>query len=138
MTQRNIHGNWTMNFENRILQSKITGSTNTELSQAWFEDMKCHLSSSEDNYMTPWVNLFDFRDWDLTTIDSFGNANDNIHWMSENNCILLAFVFSKKMQHFAMEKGLSNNGIVRFFFDYGEAYQACLDKLEGAQRQQDK
>ena len=43
MVSRNIHGLWSMHFEERILYSKITGGINTEMSMAWFEDMKHHV-----------------------------------------------------------------------------------------------
>ncbi|MGF1739958.1 hypothetical protein L4C34_02530 [Vibrio profundum] len=80
--------------------------------------------------------MIDFRDWGITSLDTWGDASDNIAWMSENQCILLVNVFSKKIQHFAMEKGIINKDIVQFFFDYDEAYQACLDKLADLRRHQ--
>ncbi|MGF1741003.1 hypothetical protein L4C34_07975 [Vibrio profundum] len=40
MTQRNIHGLWTMSFENRFLITEVQGATNKEAAQAWFNERK--------------------------------------------------------------------------------------------------
>lgn len=138
MTQRNIHGTWEMSFEHRCLKSKIKGATNKEAALAWLEDLKYNLRSSPEGSSVPWVVLQDLSDWGAATLDTWGDANANIDWVFENNCVLFAIIFSTGLQEFVMKKGLKDNNYVRFFFDYDEAYQACLAKLAESQIPQGK
>lgn len=136
MTQRNIHGDWSMSFENRILLSKADGSFNQEANKAWLSEMKELVLSSPEGDSTPWVVLLDFQNWDIATLDSWESANEGAIWVMEHSGVSITFVFSKKLQQFAAEKGLIDQSIVKFLFNYDEAYQACLDKLAEARRQQ--
>ncbi|MGF1740147.1 hypothetical protein L4C34_03510 [Vibrio profundum] len=129
MVQRNIHGEWNIRFEDRILYSKVVGATNDEARKAWFEELKSSIQSSQEGFSCPWVILHDLRNWDTATLDTWEGANMFVDWASEHNCLLLAIVFSKKIQHFAMSKGLNNQKVLQFFFNYDEAHQACLSKL---------
>lgn len=70
MTQRNIHGNWSMDFEGRILKSKITGSTNKEANVAWLEELQQKILSSPVSEAGPWVALIDARDWGMASQDA--------------------------------------------------------------------
>ncbi|MGF1743184.1 hypothetical protein L4C34_19435 [Vibrio profundum] len=63
MTQRNIHGTYTMSFENQALYSKVTGATNNELSAAWLSDINAHLDKAK-NGNKPWALLNDCREWE--------------------------------------------------------------------------
>lgn len=138
MTQRNIHGEWTMSFENRILYSKITGSTNKEASQAWFEEIKAYVLASSSGDIQPWVILNDARLWDMAPQD-VSDTNERIaNWMKEHHCLCHCLIFSNKVQSFGPKKEISNRGFYQYFFDYDEAYQTCLDKLAEAQGSKDK
>ncbi|MGF1742984.1 hypothetical protein L4C34_18350 [Vibrio profundum] len=138
MKERNIHGLWSMSFKDRILHSEVSGATNDEAGQAWLAELKAKVKSSKEGYSAPWVVLHDMRDWGMAPIDAWEGANSVINWVSEHHCILFAVVFSIKVQHFAFETGLKGQSIMRYYFDYEEAYQDCLDKLAEPQRQQDK
>lgn len=132
MKQLNIHGQSTMNFENQILHSKVTGSTNKELSIVWFEDMKRCVLSSTYGDREPWVTLTDARGWEMASPDIEEVTNTTIEWATNHNCLLFGILLSKNIQKFAMEKEFGEHSIVRFFFSADEAKQACLDILNGA------
>ncbi|MGF1743274.1 hypothetical protein L4C34_19945 [Vibrio profundum] len=136
MTPRNIHGEWSMSFENRFLHVESFGATNRELGIAQMNELQKHLESSSEKYSTPWVILNDYRRWQLASQDAWETYNSIVTWMSEHNCVFLAFVITNQMQNFALEKGLHTDEILQFFFDYNKAYQTCLDKLSEAQWQQ--
>ena len=137
MTQRNIHGDWNIRFENRVMYSQVIGSTNNEMSLAMYKDIKRLMLSEENRIDIPWAALTDAREWNLATPDSWEASNDVITWMAENNCIFIAILVSKKVQKFASNDGFfDSNNIIRSFFDYDEANQACLDKLEEIRLQQ--
>lgn len=138
MTQFRIHGEWTISFKNRIVYSKVIGATNEEASQAWLKELKGKLQSSPVGCSEPWVVLHDLRNWGTATLDTWESANENIHWILKNNCVLFTIVFSKELQKFVLNKGLKDQNIVRLFFDYDAAYQACLDKLAEAQNKNNK
>ena len=138
MKQRNIHGRWVMRLEGRVLYSKVTGATNKEAAQAWFEEMKQLILSSEDSDSKPWVFVDDTRDWGTAPEDFWEAANELVDWMSNHNCVFMASVFSKKLQSFSWESGFNNQSILQVFFDYDEACQTCLDKLAEAQNLHDK
>lgn len=138
MTKRNIHGLWSMRFEKRILHSTLAGPTNKEASEAWLEDIKTLILTSQDSDLKPWVLFFDLRSWDMTSLDAWEANDDNMKWISSHSCTFFAFLLSKEVQHYAIKKGLQDQSFCRFFFNYEEAYQACLDKLTEAQNQQSK
>ncbi|MGF1743185.1 hypothetical protein L4C34_19440 [Vibrio profundum] len=139
MTQRNIHGEWTMSFENRFLHSEVTGPTNTEAALAWFEEMK-KLVSTSSGTCTPWVLLIDSRNWETSPQEQWDSNNVIITWTKENDCCFLAVVYSNKIQEYSAKTGLDakNTSHHVIFFDYDEAYQTCLDKLAEAQKLHDK
>ncbi|MGF1743290.1 hypothetical protein L4C34_20030 [Vibrio profundum] len=37
---RNIHGDWSMNFEDQILKSTLIGAFNQEANLSWFNEVK--------------------------------------------------------------------------------------------------
>ncbi|MGF1741425.1 hypothetical protein L4C34_10165 [Vibrio profundum] len=128
---RNIHGNWATKFENRILFSKVDGSTNHEQSLAMFKDIQHQVLSAHPDGLEAWVALTDARDWGLATEDSWESTNRVIDWMREHQCVFLAVAFSKQLQTYAAEQGFVNEGgVIQYFYDYDEAYQACLNKLK--------
>ncbi|WP_428789327.1 hypothetical protein [Vibrio profundum] len=127
-----------MSFEKRILHSKVTGSTNKELSQAWYEDMKKHILSSSNKNTLPWVVLIDSRNWEMASQDIEEITNETINWAREHGCCLFCTVTSKKIQQFALNKEFGHQSIVTMSSDYDEAYQACLNKLSEAQNQHSK
>ncbi|MGF1741453.1 hypothetical protein L4C34_10305 [Vibrio profundum] len=133
MTQRNIHGLWHMRLEGRFLYSKVTGATNKEAAQAWFDEMRQTILSSPKSDSEPWVFLDDARDWGTAPADFWETTNEVVNWMSEHNCVFIASACSKKIQSFSWEKGLNNQNIAHLFFDYDEAHQVCLDALAKAQ-----
>lgn len=133
MTEKNVHGLWTLTFENRLLYSKVDGSTNSEASEIWFKEMNELISASPEGFDKPWVALIDCRDWELAPPDFWEATNVLINWMSEHNCLLYALIFSNKVQRFAVEQGFNNQPILRYFFDYDEAFKYCLDKLNAAE-----
>ncbi|MGF1741899.1 hypothetical protein L4C34_12630 [Vibrio profundum] len=138
MTPRNIHGDWTMSFENRIVKTELTGSFNQEATVVYVNEMKEHVLSSPGGLSLPWGILQNCQHWDMASLDAWGSANEGAHWFMEHNCIVIAFVFSKKVQQFAVTQGLDQHEVIQFFSDYDEAYQVCLDKIAAAQSQQDK
>ncbi|WP_159084342.1 hypothetical protein [Dongshaea marina] len=135
MAPRNIHGSWSMHFEGRLLYSEVIGPTNTEASFSYLEELKQTLFESSEGIQSPWVILHDGRQWEMSSADA-KSANDAItDWCCENSCVLFAIVLSSKMQRFAADIVFKEQSILRFYFDYDEAYQACLDKLTDAQQQ---
>ncbi|MGF1740965.1 hypothetical protein L4C34_07785 [Vibrio profundum] len=134
MVQRNIHGEWALRVEKQMLHAKVTGSTNKEACQVWAEEVKEIILSSLGGGAVPWVYLVDGRHWEMASSDSWEASNEFIEWISEHNCILCAFVLSKKIQRFALINGLENQSVFQVFFHYNEAYQACLDSLTEAQK----
>ncbi|MGF1742983.1 hypothetical protein L4C34_18345 [Vibrio profundum] len=134
MTQRNIHGNWTMTFEDGLLCSKIKGATNKEASQAWFGEMAHIVDSYQANEPIPWAALIDARDWEMASMDMWEANNELVDWMEKHNCVLFLFILAKKMQKFAIETQIDSLEIIRFSFDYAQAYQTCQAKLKEAQR----
>ncbi|MGF1739992.1 hypothetical protein L4C34_02710 [Vibrio profundum] len=121
-----------MSFENRLLHSEITGASNKEAAQAWFEQMKGLVLSSPEGDTQPWVLLTDSREWGVASQDAWEAINELTDWMCEHNCVLSAVVFSNKIQHYSADQGLNEQQILRFFFDYDEAYQACISALSKA------
>lgn len=132
MTERNIHGEWTMSFETRILKSEVIGTTNAEAGKLWFKELDRYLLASEEKYDAPWVILLDCRQWNMTALDTWEVNNEITTWLSNNGCIFEAMIFSKKIQYFDAQQGLDNHKIIHYFFDYDEAYQAGLDALADA------
>lgn len=133
MGQRNIHGKLSITFENQILETKVTGATNTEAAQAWLKEVQDLVHSQNDGEIKPWVIFADNRHWDTSPTDAQQANSELVKWMSDNNCLLFAFLLSKKLQKFALETQVNDTSIMQYFFDYDEAYQACLDKLAKAQ-----
>lgn len=129
MTRRNIHGDWTMSFHNRILRSAVIGSTNQEASKAWLNELKAMVTSSAAGVSEPWVMLIDGSLWEMSPDEVWDTNNEFVAWVMSNNCIFLAFVLSKKIQSFALEKGLNDQSVINIYFDYDEANLACLAKL---------
>ena len=111
MPPRNIHGLWTISFEQRLILSEVSGPTNEEMSNAWFDEVKRKVESSPQGYIAPWAILHDCRNWDLASADSWGSVDVIVDWFSEHNCELFVIVFSKKIQHFAAEQGFGQGGI---------------------------
>ncbi|MGF1739475.1 hypothetical protein L4C34_00045 [Vibrio profundum] len=130
MLEKNIHGTWELRFENRIVISKVHGATNQEASQAWLQDVKNLVESSNEGLSVPWALLQDMSDWGIATLDMWERVNKNVDWMLHHNCSLVTIVFTKQIQKFAFDKGITNQSIVRFSFDYDEAYQTCLKALQ--------
>lgn len=130
MKAKNVHGLWTLTFENRLLYSKVDGAINSEASEIWFKEMNEMIRSSREGFDKPWVALIDARDWELAPPDFWEATNFLVNWMSEHNCLLYALIFSNKVQRFAVEQGFNNQPILQYFFDYDEAFQICLDKLK--------
>ncbi|WP_432579695.1 hypothetical protein [Vibrio sinus] len=118
-----------MSFEKRLLYAENVGATNRELGVAWFNELQKHIESSPEQYSTPWVLLNDCRQWDLASEDAWEVYNSVVAWMAEHNCVLLAFLVTNRIQNFAIKNGFHEHGIEKVFFDYDEAYQACLDAL---------
>ncbi|MCL9781875.1 hypothetical protein M9194_10590 [Vibrio sp. S4M6] len=133
MANRNIHGNWTMSFEDRLLQSKVDGAFNIEGNLAWLEEVKSLVGSSKGGNTKPWVAFVDGRGWDMSPDDATESTNEMINWMADNNCALLAILHSNRVQRYAAKQRTSGQGIIQFFFDYDEAYQASIDKLQELQ-----
>lgn len=129
MKQRNIHGLWEMNFENHCLNCKFMGATNESAACAWFDEMKHHVLSSPDKGKLPWVALSDMREWGISSLDVWEKNNEILEWMMGNGCMYVSMVFSKELQRFSFEQGVDNLQPFRFFTDYDEAKQACVDKL---------
>lgn len=128
MANRNIHGHWSMTFENRFLLSKSIGATNAEHSVAFLKELKKLVLSSPEGVTTPWILINDAREWEGLSLDA-GEQNDKItEWVQQNNCIFFAVVMDNKLQKFTTDSALSNQTFT-VFFDYDEAYQACKDKL---------
>lgn len=115
MTKRNIHGDWTMNFEGRISRSTIMGSTNNEAAINWSKDVRNLVQSSEEGTNSPWLMLNDCRDWNMASMDAWDTNNQIIDWSVEHQCILVAAVLSKKLQEYAFTTGFRNQGVLQFF-----------------------
>ncbi|MGF1741457.1 hypothetical protein L4C34_10325 [Vibrio profundum] len=126
-----------MSFENRIFKSKTTGAINAEGCVAWLDDMKDKVLSSNEGDTTPWVHVTDARGWEGGTSDSWEAIDDITTWIYTHNCIFNASVIDKKMYQWAGETHL-NNKYYTVFYDYDEAYQACLHKLAEVHNEQDK
>ena len=109
------------------------GATNMEAAQAWFEEMQDNVLSYQGGEKLPWASIIDTRGWDMASMDMWEKNNTNLDWMYDNHCVLCSFVFSKKVQQFAAEKGFKKHPILEFFFDFDEAYKTCLEKLTEAQ-----
>ncbi|MGF1742454.1 hypothetical protein L4C34_15485 [Vibrio profundum] len=118
-----------MNFENRVLFSKMTGSTNREASLVWFDEIQEKVHSSEGGVTEPWVIFLDSRDWVGASLDAWEVNNQITDWVSSHGCVYEAIVLSKKMHVYAAKTELNDQPILHYFFDYDEAYQGCLDKL---------
>ncbi|MGF1743179.1 hypothetical protein L4C34_19395 [Vibrio profundum] len=93
MAQRNVHGKWTISFDDRILKTQVTGATNTEAGQLWMEQMQELLFSSLGADAIPWVVLNDCRHWTTGSLEAWEKYNEMLTWMSEHNCIFYAFIF---------------------------------------------
>lgn len=133
MAQRNIHGDWSISFEDRILRSQVTGAFNKEGNLAWLENVKSLVLSLQGSNTMPWVAIVDAVGWNMSPPDAAESTNTFIDWMTSSNCLILAIVFSTKIQKFATEERSCGQNIIQIYFDYDEAYQACLDKLAEAQ-----
>lgn len=132
MAQKNIHGDWSMSFENRILKSEVRGATNAEAARIWLKEAEEYVLSSPEGETTPWVVLNDCRQWNTTALDAWQDHNAVIDWARSHHCVWFATIFSKKIQRFAADNGFQSQQILHFYFDYDEAHQACLDKLREA------
>ncbi|MGF1740574.1 hypothetical protein L4C34_05735 [Vibrio profundum] len=129
MPQRNVHGDWTMHFEKRMLFSKVIGETNYEAGLVWFDEMKTLVLSSPERDTTPWVYLLDCREWIGASKEAWESNNAITDWMVEHNCALTAVVLPGKLQAYAIETHISDMSIMQFYFDYDDAHQVCLDKM---------
>ncbi|MGF1741456.1 hypothetical protein L4C34_10320 [Vibrio profundum] len=134
MTPRNIHGDWKMHLEGRILYSKVVGGINEEATKAWFEEMKQCILSSTDGDTKPWVLLNDCTEFLGAALDSWEAINEVTDWECQHNCVLLATVISNKVQNYLMDTILNGQLALHVYFDYDEAYQACLEKLAEVQK----
>ncbi|MGF1743280.1 hypothetical protein L4C34_19975 [Vibrio profundum] len=135
MIQRNIHGEWAFTFEGRLMTTKLVGQSNREASLAWFKDMKSNLLSSPESDRSPWVLLFDCTEWLLGPEDIADTNNKIMTWMTSHNLVFEAAVFSYKLQEFAIDQqDFDTKSVLHYFYDYDEAYQACLNKLADFQR----
>lgn len=137
MKHKNIHGSWTVRFENRVLYTKFVGLTNLEASVKYNEEMQSLILSSSEADRTPWVGLTDCREWEGAPQDSGEEADQVLDWAYQHNCIFVAIVFDKKIQQFIAESN-SNSKAFSPYFDYDEARQACLSKLAKAKKNHDK
>ncbi|MCL9780231.1 hypothetical protein M9194_02145 [Vibrio sp. S4M6] len=129
MVGRNVHGSWTMSFEDRILKTKVTGATNAEAAKIWLLEAKELVLSSSEADSTPWGVLNDCREWGTSGLDDWESHNQTVDWLTRHNCVIFALVLASKIQHYSVEHGFVNQSIVNIFSDYDEAYQACLNKL---------
>ncbi|MGF1739926.1 hypothetical protein L4C34_02370 [Vibrio profundum] len=129
MKRRNIHGESVIRCENHLIHSTVIGATNNEYSLTWFEEVVEHLESDQNNTIKPWVLLHDCRQWLGSSEDSWETNNRQTEWMLNNGCVLLAVVLSRKLQDFTLDSKIETSNYL-VFFDYDEAYQACLDKVE--------
>ncbi|MGF1739892.1 hypothetical protein L4C34_02200 [Vibrio profundum] len=129
MVNKNIHGNWTMSFDDRFLHSEVIGSTNTETSMAWFEELKQRLLNSTDQDTVPWVALVDSRRWNIGPAELWDANNVLIKWCSEHNCIFFAVVYANKLQEFSAKQGIDPESTMQIFFNYDEALKECQHKL---------
>ncbi|MGF1742982.1 hypothetical protein L4C34_18340 [Vibrio profundum] len=134
MTRRNVHGDWTVKFENRILYNEGHGAGNKEGAVTWLEEVEEMVLSSPESDKTPWVILSDIRDWEGFSLDAWGSLDDIQEWMLAHNCVFIAVLVSTKLMEFATT---TNAKVQKFtiYYDYDEAHQACLDKLAEAQSQ---
>ncbi|MGF1743295.1 hypothetical protein L4C34_20060 [Vibrio profundum] len=137
MTQRNIHGFAPMTLNGRILHSEVTGASNKELGDIWFNEMKETILSSPEKDTAPWALLIDCRNWGGGSLDSWEASNRSTDWMIDHNCVFGAIIVSNKVQHFAIETQVENQDVSHYFVDFDEAYKACLEKLAEAQSRQE-
>ncbi|MGF1742793.1 hypothetical protein L4C34_17280 [Vibrio profundum] len=135
MTERNVHGEWRLSFENRILLTQVSGSTNSEAVKAWLKEAIDLVDSSHFGLESAWAVLVDASDWGMSPGDSWEAHNIMVVELEENNCQIFAVVFSKKIHEFSLEQGFQDKGMVQLFHNYDEAYQACLDKLSEVEYQ---
>ena len=133
MTERNIHGNWTMSFESRVFIAKVIGATNKEAGQQFVKDMQEIVLSSAESDCAPWVFINDGRLWEMDSMDTDDIYREFMSWLSAHNCVYYALVFSKKIQKFAMDERVGEESSIQFYFDYEEAHRDCLQKLAEAQ-----
>ncbi|MGF1742794.1 hypothetical protein L4C34_17285 [Vibrio profundum] len=130
MTKRNIHGLWSMDFEDRILHSKLHGAANEEACLVWREQLQDKLLSSPEGDKTPWVSIIDTSgDWDGFTVESWPVINDTVVWQAEHNCALIVVVITKELHNFTHQKYVSHHEIITAANSHEEAYQICIDKL---------
>ncbi|MGF1741420.1 hypothetical protein L4C34_10140 [Vibrio profundum] len=132
MTQHNIHGEWTMRFENRILYSVVWGATNNEATLTWIAEMKHLVLSSQEGDHTPWVIINDARNWEMSSLGVGESYLEFFDWIERHNCASYAAVLSKQIQKFSMEHETNTLDALHCFFDYDEAYQFCVEKLAEA------
>ncbi|MGF1740588.1 hypothetical protein L4C34_05825 [Vibrio profundum] len=128
---RNIHGDWTMSYEDQILKSTLIGAFNQEANLSWFNEVKQTVTTSSRSKKY-WVALLDAQNWEMS---SQGNQETNEEIMNQLmvlGCLGLYMVFSKKVQEFALKEEMQEQSFLQSFFDYDEAYQACLDVLAEA------
>lgn len=135
MVQRNIHGEWSISFTHRLCLAKISGETNEEGSKAYFNELQEHLFLSPESDTTHWSYLLDCRDWSGASLDTWEANNSIMDWLIEHNCCLHALVMKGDLQVYAVEKYMNQKGIIQYYFNYDEAYQACLDKLAAMRSQ---
>ncbi|MGF1740202.1 hypothetical protein L4C34_03800 [Vibrio profundum] len=138
MTQRNIHGEWEIKFQERILITTVSGATNEEAAHVWFNEVKQCILESKHKKTTPWCFISDLRNWEMSPSEVWEPTNAVFSWAFDNQCIFWGFIFSKQIQKFALERGALSSDKFQFFFGYDEAYQACLDKLAEAKNQKGK
>ncbi|MCL9780767.1 hypothetical protein M9194_04855 [Vibrio sp. S4M6] len=134
MKSRNIHGEWSISFENRILHCVGSGAFNAEASAAFFQEVKNTVLNSENGDSSPWVFLSDLRHWQGSSLDSWEEVDKSIEWMTKHNCVFFALVLENKLQEYAEEKHVTDRSKHQSFFDFEQAYQVCMDKLMEAGR----
>ena len=94
--------------------------------------------SSTETDKQPWVVFNDCREWEISSLDTWGSANDILSWVKQHNCVYFAALFSNKVQEYAAEKEMDKQDLIHFYFNHDEAYQACLDELAKAMNQNKK
>jgi len=96
---QNIHGQWKLEVNNKVLLQWFEGSWNEEATLAYMKEFKevAQPLISED-----WAILSIFDDWDLGVPDIEPHIIEHCQWFKDNSCIKDCHVYSpsavKKMQ----------------------------------------
>ena len=112
MKPRNIHGEWSISIENRLVHSIVSGATNREASLGWFNELQETVESSPKKYDTPWVIFHDCRNWIGAAPDVWETNNMIMSWLAEHNCIFMASLLPGKMQIYNTEAEISDKSIL--------------------------